>query len=102
MAKVVALYKQPKDKEKFDEHYFNVHGPVTAKIPGLREMKVTRFTKNVMAGGEPDFYLMCEMIYDSMEDLKSGMKSDEGKASGKDLMGFAGDLVTLMIGEEVE
>ncbi len=102
MAKVVALYKQPKDKEKFDEHYFNVHGPVTAKIPGLREMKVTRFTKNVMTGGEPDLYLMCEMIYESMEDLKSGMKSDEGKASGKDLMGFAGDLVTLMIGEEVE
>ncbi|UQW98036.1 EthD family reductase [Rummeliibacillus sp. G93] len=102
MAKVVALYKQPKDKEKFDEHYFNVHGPVTAKIPGLREMKVTRFTKNVMTGGKPDLYLMCEMIYDSMEDLKSGMKSDEGKASGKDLMGFAGDLVTLMIGEEVE
>ncbi|MEK4027907.1 MULTISPECIES: EthD family reductase [Bacillaceae] len=102
MAKVVALYKQPKDKETFDEHYFNVHGPITAKIPGLREMKVTKFNKSVMTGGEAEYYLMCEMIYDSMEDLKNGMRSDEGKASGKDLMGFAGDLVTLMIGEEVE
>ena len=34
--------------------------------------------------------------------LKAGLRSPEGKASGKDLMGFAGDLVTLMIGEEVE
>ena len=30
------------------------------------------------------------------------MKTDEAKASGKDLMSFAGDLVTMMIGEEVE
>ena len=37
-----------------------------------------------------------------MEDLKNGLRSDEGKASGKDLMGFAGDLVTLMIAEDVE
>jgi hypothetical protein len=29
------------------------------------------------------------------------MRSPEGKASGKDLMGFAGNLVTMMIGEEV-
>lgn len=100
MVKVVALYKQPKDKEKFDEHYFNVHAPITAKIPGLREMKVTKFNRNVMTGGEPEYYLMCEMFYDSMDDLKNGMRSDEGKASGKDLMGFAGDLVTLMIGED--
>ncbi len=44
---------------------------------------------------------MCEMYYESHEALKAAMKSDEGKASGKDLMGFAADLVTLMIGEEV-
>ena len=31
---------------------------------------------------------------------KAGLRSAEGKASGKDLMGFAGNLVTLMIGEE--
>ncbi len=42
------------------------------------------------------------MYYDNHEALKQGLRSDEGKASGKDLMGFAGKLVTLMIGEEVE
>ena len=25
MAKLIALYKHPENKEEFDEHYFNVH-----------------------------------------------------------------------------
>lgn len=99
MAKLIALYKHPENKEEFDEHYFNVHGPITAKIPGLREMKVTKMTGSPM-GGDAEYYLMCEMIYDDMESLQAGLRSDEGKASGKDLMGFAGKLVTLMIGED--
>lgn len=100
MAKVIALYKQPEDKEKFDEHYFNVHAPLTAKIPGLREMNVTKIVGSPM--GKSEFYLLCEMIYDDMDALQTAMKTDEGKASGKDVMQFAGDLVTLMIGEEVD
>ena len=99
MAKLIALYKHPENKEEFDDHYFNVHAPITAKIPGLREMKVTKITGSPM-GGEGKYYLMCEMYYDSLEDLQQGLRSPEGKASGKDLMGFAGDLVTLMIGED--
>ncbi|MEK4521899.1 EthD family reductase [Psychrobacillus sp. FSL W7-1457] len=99
MAKLVAMYKHPENKKDFDEHYFNVHAPITQKIPGLREMKVTKFTGSPM-GGESEYYLMCEMIYDDMDSLKAGLKSAEGRASGKDLMGFAGELVTLMIGED--
>lgn len=99
MVKLIALYKHPKDKEAFDQHYFEVHAPLTAKIPGLRKMDVTRIVGSPM-GGEGKYYLMCEMYYDSHEALKAGMKSEEGRASGKDVMSFAGDLVTLMIGEE--
>jgi len=101
MVKLIALYKQPEDKVKFDEHYFNTHVPITAKIPGLRKMKVTKMVGSPM-GGESKYYLMCEMYYDSMDAFKAAMKTDEAKASGKDLMSFAGELVTLMIGEEVE
>jgi len=101
MVKMIALYKHPENKEAFDEHYFNVHGPITEKIPGLRKMEVTKINGSPM-GGEGEYYLMCEMYYDDYEALKQGMRSAEGKASGKDLMGFAGELVTLMIGEEVK
>lgn len=100
MAKLIALYKQPKDQEKFDEHYSNVHTPITKKIPGLREMNVTKIVGSPM--GKSDYYLLCEMIYDDHESLQKAMKTDEGKASGKDVMQFAGDLVTLMIGEEID
>ena len=100
MIKLIALYKQPKDKKAFDEHYFNVHGPITEKIPGLQRMEVTKIVGTPM-GKESEFYILCEMYYENHEALQNGMRSAEGKASGKDLMGFAGDLVTLMIGEEV-
>lgn len=99
MVKLIALYKQPEDKEKFDEHYFHTHTPITKKIPGLRDMKVTKIVGSPM--GKSDYYLLCEMFYDDHESLQMAMKTDEGRASGKDVMKFAGDIVTLMIGEEV-
>ncbi|GAK03144.1 ethyl tert-butyl ether degradation EthD [Geomicrobium sp. JCM 19037] len=101
MVKLIALYKQPEDRAAFDDYYFNTHAPITKEITGLLDMKVTKIVGSPM-GGESDFYLLCEMFYDSHESLKAGLKSDEGKASGKDLMGFAGNLVTLMIGEDVD
>lgn len=100
MYKLVALYKHPENKEQFDEHYFNVHAPITAKIPGLKKMEVTKFVGNAM-GGESEYYLMCEMYYESKEAFKAAMKTEEAKASSKDLMSFAKDYVTLLLGEEV-
>ncbi|MCH1626299.1 EthD family reductase [Fredinandcohnia quinoae] len=101
MVKLIALYKHPEDKEAFNEHYFNTHAPITAKIPGLRKMEVTKILGSPM-GGEGEYYLMCEMYYDSHKALQAAMRTDEGKASGKDVMSFAGDIITLMIGEEIE
>lgn len=100
MVKLIALYKQPEDQKVFDEHYFNTHTPITKKIPGLRKMEVTKIVGSPM--GKSDYYLLCEMYYDDHDALKAAMKTDESKASGKDLMSFAGDIVTLMIGEEVD
>ncbi|KAB2337696.1 EthD family reductase [Cytobacillus depressus] len=101
MAKLIALYKHPENKEAFDKHYFETHVPLTEKIPGLRKMEVTRIIGSPM-GGKGKYYLMCEMYYDSLEALQSAMRTDEGKASGKDAMKFAGDLITLMIGEAAD
>lgn len=99
MIKMIALYKKPEDQAAFDEHYKNVHTPITEKIPGLKKMEVTKIIGSPM--GESDYSLLCEMYYEDMSAFKAAMKSDEAKASGKDVMSFAGDLVTMMIGEEV-
>lgn len=100
MAKLIALYKQPEDAGKFDEHYYGTHTPIVKKIPGLRRTEVTKITGAL--GGESKYYLMCEMYFDDREALKASLKTGEMKTASKDLMSFAGNLVTMMIGEEVD
>ena len=98
MFKMIALFKKPEDPAAFDEYYFNTHIPLTEKIPGLRKLEVTKFTGSPM--GDSPYYLMCEMAYDSKEAFKEASRTEESKASGKDVMSFAGNLVTFMFGEE--
>ena len=87
MAKLIALYKHPENKEAFDDHYFNVHAPLTAKIPGLREMKVTKITGSPM-GGEGKYYLTCEMHYDNLEALQAGFTFTRRKSIRQRLDGI--------------
>ncbi|MGE8205036.1 EthD family reductase [Heyndrickxia sp. NPDC080065] len=94
MYKMIALYKKPEDTASFDEHYFNSHIPLSKKIPGLKKVEVTK-----MSSSSP-YYLMCVMSYESKEAFKEASKTPESKASGKDVMEFAGDLVTFMFGED--
>lgn len=96
---MVALFRKPENTEEFDKYYFETHIPLTEKIPGLRKVEITKFTGSPM--GESPYYLMCEMFYDSFDAFKEASKTDESKASGRDVMKFAGDIVTFMFGEEV-
>ena len=98
MFKMIALFKKPEDTEKFDDYYFNTHIPLTEKIPGLQRVEITKFTGSPM--GEAPYYLMCEMYYENKEAFKEASRTDESKASGKDVMKFAGEIVTFMFGEE--
>jgi len=98
MFKMVALFKKPENQEEFDHYYFSTHIPLTKKIPGLQELKVTKITGSPM--GESEYYLMCEMFYENKEAFKEASKSAESKASGKDIVTFAGHLVTFFLGEE--
>jgi uncharacterized protein (TIGR02118 family) len=100
MVKVIAMFKQPEDKQKFDDHYFNTHVPLTKKIPGLRKMEGTKIN-GTATGGESKYYLLTEMYYDDYQSMKAAFKTEEAKASGKDAMSFAGDLIEMYIGEEI-
>ncbi|MBD1373044.1 EthD family reductase [Hazenella sp. IB182357] len=99
MVKLVALYKQPEDSKAFDEHYFGTHLELTKKMPGLIEANVMKFTGTPM-GGEAPFYLQAEMVFENKDALNTAMSSPEGKAAAKDVMSFAGKLVTMMIAED--
>jgi uncharacterized protein (TIGR02118 family) len=97
MVKLVALYKKPADPADFDRQYFEEHMPLAAKMPGLRRCEVSRITGTPM--GESEYYMMAEMYFDDMEALKAAMSSPEGRASAKNLMGFAKDIVSMVFAE---
>lgn len=97
MVKLIALYKQPEDKAAFDEHYQNVHTHLAKKMPGLKRLEVTKIYGAPL--GESPYYLLAELYFESKEALNQSMQSAEGKAAAKDLMGFAGKLVTMMLGD---
>ena len=101
MISLTAVFKKPEDTESFEQHYNTVHAPLMKKVPGLAKMEVTRFTKMLtpptgLITEQP--YLQCTMYFDSMDTFKAAMATDENKAAGKDLMTFAGPLVTMSIG----
>jgi len=95
--KLVALYKKPPDPAAFDDAYFRTHLPLMGQVPGLRQTKITRFTRTIMGEG---LYLMAEMFFDDEAALKAAMKSPEMAAAGENLQTFAAGLTTLMFGRE--
>ena len=97
MVKLIALYKTPDNKEEFDKHYSEVHTPLVKKMPGLRKLEVATITGAPI--GEPKHYRIAEMYFDTLDALNASMASPEGKASARDLMSFAGNLVTMFYAE---
>jgi len=97
MVKLIALYKKPPDLKAFDEHYFNIHTPLVRQLPGLRKFEVARITGAPI--GEPKYYMLAEMHFDSQQALDSALASPQGRASAKDLMSFAAGLVDLFFAE---
>jgi uncharacterized protein (TIGR02118 family) len=99
MTKLIALYRKPADTTEFDKHYFEVHTPLVKQYPNLKKLEITKITGAPI--GETKFYLMCEMYWESKDEMEKALASQQGKAVARDLMSFAADIVTVFIGEEV-
>jgi uncharacterized protein (TIGR02118 family) len=88
MAKVLVMYKKPKSAEAFDRHYASVHIPLAKKIPGLTAYDISQGPVATPAGAS-DIHLVATLHFDSMDELKAGLGSAEGKAAAGDLANFA-------------
>ena len=66
-------------------------------MPGLEKLEVCHFTG--APGGEPKFYMMAELYFDTKEAMMSTLAGPEGKAAAKDVMSFAGDLIHMMFAD---
>ncbi len=88
MAKLIAMYKTPKDRAVFDAHYFATHVPLAKTIPGLRRYEVS--SGPVMTPGGPSgFHLIATLHFDSLDAIAAAFACPEGKATAADLANFA-------------
>jgi uncharacterized protein (TIGR02118 family) len=95
MPRLIALYSTPENPDAFDAHYRDVHSPIVARYPNLRDL---RLSKPAGVAGRPSpFHLMAEMAFDSEADLDEALASDAGAESARDLRNFAGAGVTMFI-----
>ena len=80
-ARFLALYETPADPETFDRHYREVHIPLGSRLPGLRRYTVGRDAAVVR--GAP-YYLVAELEWDTMDDLRAAFASPEGRTTAAD------------------
>lgn len=88
MARVMVLYKTPKDKAAFDKYYFETHVPIAQKIPGLKKFEVSQGAVTSRAG-DPGIHRIAILHFDTMAALQAGLGSSEGKAATADVAKFA-------------
>lgn len=90
MARMVVIYRTPKNVEAFDRHYFEIHVPLAKKIPGLRKYEVS---DGLIAtpGGTCDVHRIGTLYFDDLAAINKGFVSAEGQAAGKDRRQFAPD-----------
>jgi uncharacterized protein (TIGR02118 family) len=105
MHTLTAIYRSPDNKEEFVKHYNEIHTPLVKQMEGIRKIEVTWIGQmltpaNETLAGQPA--LVCTMYFDSEEALKNAMKSPGGRAAAKDLMSFAGPLVSMVTGQTEE
>ena len=100
MIKYVALYRTPGDPAQFDKDYFGTHVPIVNETPGLVRAELARVKRMVV--GEPGYYVMAELYFESPESMKAAFKTDPWRASGENLQAWGGmDLVTMFTAEVV-
>jgi len=77
----LAVYETPTDAEAFDRHYREVHIPLLRQLPGLRRFAISR---DVTALHGAPFYLIAELEWDTMDDLRAAFATPQGRATAAD------------------
>jgi uncharacterized protein (TIGR02118 family) len=80
-ARFLALYETPADPEAFDRHYRQTHIPLLRHLPGLRQYTIS---SDVTALHGAPCYLIAELEWDTMDELRAAFASPEGRATAAD------------------
>jgi len=101
MARLVVIYKTPKDATAFDKHYFGTHIPIAKKIPGLRKYEISQGSVMTPAGPS-DFHLVATLHFDDMTAIQKAFASPEGQAAAADVQTFTIDPPIMLVFENRE
>jgi uncharacterized protein (TIGR02118 family) len=96
MARLLVMYKTPKDAAAFDKYYFDKHVPIAKKIPGLRKYEVSRGPVATPAGASA-YHLIATLHFDDMAAIQNAFASPEGQAAAVDVQGFASGGVEMLM-----
>jgi uncharacterized protein (TIGR02118 family) len=83
MARMVVIYRMPKDPAAFDAHYFEVHVPLAKQLPGLRKYEVSG-RPIVTPAGDPEPYLIGTLYFDDLAAIRRAFATAEGQACAAD------------------
>jgi len=96
MARLVVMYKLPKDTAAFDKYYFETHIPIAKRIPGLRRYEVNK-GPIATPGGPSSLHLLAILHFDDMTAIQTAFASAEGQAAATDVQNFATGGVDMLI-----
>lgn len=101
MARLLVMYKTPRDAAAFDKHYTEKHVPLARKIPGVREFEMS---KGVVAtpGGPSGYHLVAMLQFDDMAAIQKAFASPEGQAAAADAQALATGGVDFLMFENTD
>ena len=103
MTKVIfVVHRRPDmDRDEFRRYWRDVHGPLAARMPGLRKY-VQNHAVPDSPYGDPPCDGIAELWFESPEAMQAGFASPEGVATTADIPNFLDtDRVGEMVVEEV-
>ncbi len=100
MHKLIALFRRPENVEEFERRYTEEHLPLIRRMPHLRKLVVNRVTGAPM--GEPEYYLIAEMHFDTREQMMEGVSSEASRQAARTLRSLAPGLVSMVFAETQE
>jgi uncharacterized protein (TIGR02118 family) len=88
MARLLVMYKTPRDAAAFDKHYAEKHIPLAKKIPGVRKYEVSKGGVATPAG-PAGYHLVAILQFDDVAAVQKAFASAEGQAAVADVQTFA-------------
>lgn len=88
MARLMVMYRSPKDPIAFAKYYLEIHVSIAKRIPGLRKYEISEGSVATPAGPSA-FHLIATLHFDDVAAIQRAFASSEGQAAVADVQTLA-------------